>query len=146
MNGQKLPDKHRCVMLAGDTGPSPALSWTAGPATTKSYAVTLTDKGNGYAHWTIYDIPAATTMLPEGVPEGLAPAMPMGAKQAQNENSFVGGPGYFGPCAGLGTYQFKVYALDVDKLTVSGDAATAVRAQIDMHSVANATLDIMSGM
>lgn len=147
MNAGMLPMKHRCVMLSGATGPNPPLTWTAGPAGTMSYAVTFTDKGNGYAHWTIYDIPSSVMSLPEGVPTGAMPAMPAGAKQSANQNNFVGGPGYFGPCApsGISNYEFVVHAIDVPTLTVSNTMAATVRAQIMMHSKGMAALGIMSG-
>jgi Raf kinase inhibitor-like YbhB/YbcL family protein len=149
-DGGMLPMAHRCVMLGGETGPSPALSWTGGPAGTMSYAVTLTDVtpggSMGYAHWTIYDIPSTAMSLPEGVPEGAMPAMPAGAKQSPNQNAFVGGPGYFGPCGGENTYEFKLYALDVAMLTgvTASSTAAQVRAQLDMHDLETATLSVMS--
>jgi len=150
-DGAMLPATHRCVALGGETGPSPALSWAGGPAEAMSYAVTLTDVtpggSMGYAHWTIYDIPKATMTLPQGVPEGAMPAMPAGAKQSPNQNSFVGGPGYFGPCGGENTYEFKLYALDVATLpdVTASSTAAQVRAQLDMHDLATATLTVMSG-
>jgi phosphatidylethanolamine-binding protein (PEBP) family uncharacterized protein len=144
MNGERLPPMFRCVMSMGMTGPSPAFNWTAGPAGTMSYALTLTDTSNGYAHWTIYDIPVKIWFLQEGVPMGSVLESPFGAKQAQNENAFVGGPGYFGPCAQLSVYEFKLYALDVATLTAADDSAKTVRAAIEMHDLTSVTLSIMS--
>jgi Raf kinase inhibitor-like YbhB/YbcL family protein len=146
-----LPDTHRCVSLGGDTGPSPALSWTGGPDAAMSYALTFTDVtpgvSMGFAHWTIYDIPAAVMSLSEGVPEGAMPAMPAGAKQSPNQSAIVGGPGYFGPCGGDNTYEFKLYALDVATLpgVTASSTAAQVRAQLDMHDIETATLTVMSG-
>lgn len=148
MDGAMLPDKHRCTppLGSGMTGPNPALTWTAGPAGTMSYAITFTDQGLDYAHWTIYDIPSSVTMVAEGVPEGAAPATPMGAKQGPND-ALVGGPGYYGPCAGAGTYVFEVYALDVATLDLAASATLdATRSAIDEHKIASTTLTIMSGM
>lgn len=145
-----LPSEHRCVALGGDTGPSPALSWSGGPAGTMSYAVTFTDTTAGislnYAHWTIYDIPASVMELAEGVPTGAMPATPAGAKQAPNQNTFVPGPGYFGPCGGENTYEFKLFALDVATLpdVTASSTAAQVRAQLDMHALETATLGVMS--
>jgi phosphatidylethanolamine-binding protein (PEBP) family uncharacterized protein len=57
-------------------GKSPPLAWTAGPAGTKSYAITFLDETlvaqnspNGY-HWVMWDIPAATLALPASQPTG----------------------------------------------------------------------------
>jgi Raf kinase inhibitor-like YbhB/YbcL family protein len=125
--------------------------WSGAPAGTMSFAITMTDTtagaSMGYAHWTIYDIPSSVMSLPEGVPEGAMPTMPSGAKQAPNQNSFVGGPGYFGPCGGNNTYEFKLYALSV--ATLPGVTATSTAAQvrmaIEMNDLASTTLGVMSG-
>ena len=144
--GEMLPAQYRCQGgISGQPGPSPALSWEGAPAGTKSFALLLRDRTfNNYQHWTIYDIPATVTSLPEGVPTGEMPAMPAGARQAANQNNFVGGPGYFGPCAGMGNYEFVVHAIDVAKLTVSNNMAATVRTQIMMHSKGMAALGIVS--
>ena len=46
----------------------PGLSWSKGPAATKSYAVIMQDtdavfKGDAILHWTMYNIPASVTEL-----------------------------------------------------------------------------------
>ncbi len=50
---------------------SPALKWSAGPAGTKSYAITVYDPdapmGSGWWHWVVYNIPANVTELSAGV-------------------------------------------------------------------------------
>ena len=149
MNGAKLPSKYRCMMLGGSSGPSPELSWSGGPVA-QSYAMTLTDITNNIAHWTLYDIPAATMTLPEAVPLGAMPAMPAGAKQTPNQFAQMTGPGYFGPCGGAqpNMYQFEVYALDVATLpgVTSSSTAAQARMAIMMHSLAmgTATLDVTS--
>lgn len=148
--GEMLPGEHRCLALAGDTGPSPPLSWTGAPPATASFAVTLTDvtpgASSGFAHWTIYDIPASTSSLPEGVPAGATLSEPAGAKQSPNQGSFLPGPGYFGPCGGQNTYEFEVYALDVGTLPgVTGSSGAAeVRSAIEMHSLGSAVLSVLS--
>ncbi|MEI9937396.1 MAG: YbhB/YbcL family Raf kinase inhibitor-like protein [Pseudomonadota bacterium] len=69
----------------GATGVSPPLSWTAGPEGTHSYAVVMvgpdgSDVGSLY-HWVIWDIPAATTDLPEAVAQLAMPSVPAGSSQ-----------------------------------------------------------------
>jgi hypothetical protein len=101
-NGGVIPDKYRfCVPAAqGHVAPgpdiSPAISWSKGPAGTKSYIITLTDIDNlaeqrekqnkegmtvpasarrrTVFHWLLIDVPANVTSLPEGAEsEGRVP-------------------------------------------------------------------------
>ena len=115
-DGGKIPAANTCA--AGQGVPSPAISWTAGPAGTMSYALILHDPDpviagsatNDVLHWAIFDIPGDATSLPAGVPNQAD--LPSGAKQP---NNIAGQPGYFGPCppAGHGDhhYTFEIYAL-----------------------------------
>jgi Raf kinase inhibitor-like YbhB/YbcL family protein len=115
-DGGRIPAANTCA--AGQGVPSPAISWTAGPAGTMSYALILHDPDpvlagsatNDVLHWAIFDIPGDATSLPAGVPN--AADLPSGAKQP---NNIAGQPGYFGPCppAGHGDhhYTFEIYAL-----------------------------------
>ncbi|MDH5675242.1 MAG: YbhB/YbcL family Raf kinase inhibitor-like protein [Myxococcales bacterium] len=134
--GEMIAAEFRCE------GPSPMMQWTAGPEGTQSYAIVFKDVtpgfSEGYLHWLIYDIPAATTELPQGVELGAMPASPTGARQAPIWN---GMEGYNGPCApfGLNTYVFTLHALDVATLP-EGD----VEQQIASHSLGTATLMVTS--
>jgi Raf kinase inhibitor-like YbhB/YbcL family protein len=141
-----LPATHRCESLFGAGGPSPALMWSGAPAGTMSFALTLTDNSNDFAHWTIYDIPAATTSLPMNVMAAAMPAMPAGAKQGAN-TAPLAGPGYFGPCGGTSNpYEFTLYAIDAATLGVAADADRAtVQAAIDMHDLGSVSITAMSG-
>src|SRR4051812_27638380 len=55
---------------------SPDLKWTAGPAGTKYYAVTVYDPdaptGSGWWHWVMFNIPASVNSLEAGakIPTG----------------------------------------------------------------------------
>jgi len=66
-----------------------------------------------FVHWLIWNIPAATASLPEGLPKVGALASPRGALQGTNGD---GGVGYFGPRPPAGTgahhYHIQVFALD----------------------------------
>lgn len=109
------------------TDVSPELTWSAGPAGTKSYALVLTDKSNALIHAAAYDIPASSQGLPANVEKKYDPATPAGMKQAQ---SFRNAFGYAGPCPGTEhTYEFALYALDVDALP--GATMTSTRAQVE---------------
>jgi Raf kinase inhibitor-like YbhB/YbcL family protein len=143
-----LPGDYRCKgSIGGPTGPNPPLAWTGAPDGTLSFAIILRDRTfMNYQHWTIYDIPAGETSLPEGVPTGAAPAMPAGAKQAANSGALAG-PGYYGPCgqSGMNHYEFKLYALDVASLPMPGTTGASVEAVLEMHSLATASLHVTSG-
>jgi phosphatidylethanolamine-binding protein (PEBP) family uncharacterized protein len=144
MDGAKFASKYTCADAGFDKSIMPELNWTAGPAGTKSYAITFIDitlvpaNQNGY-HWVIYDIPPTAQKLPEG----LRDATTLGAKQS--------GP-FLGPCPNFGSsgalktdnYEFKLYALDKEVSTFSGSSITAItkdaQAKLDASNLATATL------
>src|ERR1043166_7866827 len=70
--GANIPSKYTCD--AGQTNPSPALAWKDAPAATKSFVLMVHDPDapmpGGFTHWVLFDIPAATTSLPEGFQSG----------------------------------------------------------------------------
>src|SRR5258708_29814808 len=104
-----IPKKFTC------DGPdlSPPLAWLGAPPGTQSFALILDDPDapvGTWVHWVLYDLPADTGELPEGVArqEQLA----SGARQGRND---FGKIGYSGPCPPPGKphrYLFKLYALD----------------------------------
>jgi Raf kinase inhibitor-like YbhB/YbcL family protein len=121
--------------------------WSNPPAGTMSFAIVLTDKSNEYAHWTIFDIPGTTTMLPEGVPGG-ATTMPSPAKQSTNSLFLAPTNGYSGPCGQTNNpYQFTLYALDVATLpgVTSTSNRAAVQAAIDAAALGDVSITGMSG-
>ena len=107
-NQQPIPAKY-----TGE-GPdaSPALMWESAPSSTKSFALICDDPDapvGTWVHWVIYNIPAGTAELPEGVAKSDTAA---GAKQGVND---FGKVGYNGPLPPRGhgkhRYVFKLYAL-----------------------------------
>jgi Raf kinase inhibitor-like YbhB/YbcL family protein len=107
-DGGEIPAKY-----AGAQGVSPQLSWTGAPATTASYVLIMHDVDvaipagsltNDITHWVVWNIPAASTSIPEGGP------VPSGAGQTS-----MRGPQYMGPAPPAGHpfhhYIFQVYAL-----------------------------------
>ncbi len=124
---------------------SPALHWTAPPPGTKSFAVTVHDPdargGAGFWHWLAYDLPAATTGLPEGVAAD-GKGLPAGAAQAASD---FGRAGYGGPCPPKGDkphhYHFTVYALKTGHLKLPPDASAAqTAAAIQAEAIGSAEL------
>lgn len=96
---------------------SPALSWTGVPAGTRELVLVVEDPDapmiNPVIHWIVYNIPASTTSLPEGIPTGAAMGNPPGARQAKNYQKVEG---YLGPKPPVGHgvhhYHFQLFALD----------------------------------
>ena len=122
---------------------SPPLSWTAGPSGTLSYAIVLQDTTITFNHWVMWDIPPATTMLPESLPTDAMLTAPAGAQQRAGQ-----GMGYLGPCPNgtQHTYVFTLYALDV--ATLPGIMASSTTANlltiIQGHDLASAALSTVS--
>jgi len=110
--GGEIPRRHTCE--GGDV--PPALTWTGVPAGAKSLALIVDDPDAPdpaaprmtYVHWVVYDLPPATTGLPEGA---TGAALPPGAREGLNDWRRAG---YGGPCPPIGRhrYFFKLYALD----------------------------------
>ena len=96
---------------------SPALSWTGVPEKTQSLALIMDDPDappGTWVHWLLYDLPATSKGLPEGLPK--KENLDGGAKQGLcwGVDSFDR-VGYFGPLPPPGKphrYYFKLYALD----------------------------------
>jgi len=107
--GANIPRKHTCD--AEDV--SPHVRWDSVPAGTRAIALIADDPdapGGTWVHWVIYDVPADTKELTEGVAK--TETLERGAKQGVNDFRRVG---YSGPCPPPGSphrYFFKLYALD----------------------------------
>jgi Raf kinase inhibitor-like YbhB/YbcL family protein len=95
---------------------SPPLAWTGAPAGTKSFALIVDDPDAPdpaapkmtWVHWVLYNLPASTTDLPEGVGQ-----LPPGTREGKNDWKRTG---YGGPCPPVGRhrYFFKLYALSAE--------------------------------
>jgi Raf kinase inhibitor-like YbhB/YbcL family protein len=93
---------------------SPPLAWSGAPAGTKSFALIVDDPDapdpkapqRVWVHWVLYNLPADTTGLPEGVSR-----LPAGTREGKNDwhKTGYGGPS---PPVGRHRYFFKLYALD----------------------------------
>lgn len=136
-NDTVIPQKYKCLMprIGGNAGEnvSPPLAWTGGPATTKSFALIVYDITYSQFHWAVWDIPATSNALPEGVPTGYELREPAGAHQANAIMRATDKHMYYGPCSGgamAGTYEFRLFALDKPKLdlTEMSDAQAIQRA------------------
>ena len=110
---------------------SPHLSWTPGPAGTRSYAVTAYDPdaptGSGWWHWVVYNIPANVTSLDVDAGNVSGGKLPAGAVHGRTD---YGTAAFGGACPPVGDkphrYVFTVYALKTDKLEIPADASAAL--------------------
>jgi hypothetical protein len=97
------------------TNVSPALSWSAPPAGTKSFALEMVDlegrNGTGVNHFVAYGIPVGVTGFKEGELSAPSPNY-VGGKSTQGLATFMG------PCPPAGTgahhYSFVLIATDLD--------------------------------
>ncbi len=132
-HGATIPARHTCT--ADDV--SPALSWTAPPEGTASFALVVDDPDaprRTWQHWLVWNIPPTTRQLGEA----------LGADQhVQGTNDFKK-LGYGGPCPppghGAHRYFFRLYALDVMLGLPVGASRTELDAAIKGHVLASAEL------
>jgi len=147
-NGDFIPDKYAEIYAV-----SPPLKWKNVPAGTKSFALAITDPDTPayfnmprvFAHWMVYNIPASTTSLAEGVSPG--GTLPEGALEVNNDVVKLFGmsvdPGYFGPWPPDAThrYVFNLYALKTDSLDIPVDADYSVFvSNVIPQTISSATL------
>src|SRR5258707_9584535 len=85
--GEAIPRKFTC------DGPdvSPQLKWNEPPTNTKSFALIMDDPdapAGTWVHWVLYDLPADTGELPEGVRK--QEQLSSGARQGRNDFGKIG--------------------------------------------------------
>ena len=147
-DGGVIPNKYTGA-AEGGMAVSPELKWTQVPPGTQSFVLLFHDpepvlnKGSkmDITHWLVWNIPASSTGLPEGVMQG---ELPDGTRQVSLRFN-----GYMGPGAGPGPYHhytLELYALDT-KLDVpqgmpaqAADTRTAVFNAMDGHVLGKAVL------
>jgi Raf kinase inhibitor-like YbhB/YbcL family protein len=112
-DSQPIPVQYTC----DGADETPPLSWGEPPAGTKSFALVVDDPdapSGTFRHWGVYDIAPSARSIG-------------GARKVGSEvtNDF-GKPGYGGPCPPKGHgphhYQFKLFALNVDRLNLGPNA------------------------
>jgi Raf kinase inhibitor-like YbhB/YbcL family protein len=94
---------------------SPPFAWSGAPASAKSFALTFVDTNNGATKWVLWDIPATAAKLPGNMSKTANPVeVPGSSQRGSLGRTGYSGPGVPGPP--LHTYEFVLWALDVDKL------------------------------
>jgi Raf kinase inhibitor-like YbhB/YbcL family protein len=146
-NGGTIPKNEALKACGGSDGlhgESIGLRWSAGPAGTKSYVVTVFDTdaptGSGFWHWIAFNIPASIHGLRLNAS---ATGMPAGTLQGRNDYGFIG---YGGPCPPPGDpphhYYITVSALKVAKVpeATTGASGALVTFFMDPNVIAQGKL------
>jgi Raf kinase inhibitor-like YbhB/YbcL family protein len=146
-DGGVIPDKY--TQAAGPAAVSPELKWSQVPMGTQSFVLLMHDpepvlaKGSkmDITHWLIWNIPATSSGLAEGVAQG---ELPDGSRQVSLRSNAYMGPG--APPGPYHHYTFELYALDI-KLEVpqgtpqqAADTRNAVVNAMDGHVLGKAVL------
>lgn len=120
---------------------SPDLAWSGAPAATRSLALIADDPdapAGTWTHWLLWNIPAASSSLPGGVPK--QPSLDNGAAQGRSSFRRIG---YGGPCPPPGKphrYYFKLYALDTTLNLQPGASRDELEHALESHILAHAEL------
>jgi Raf kinase inhibitor-like YbhB/YbcL family protein len=109
---------------------SPPFAWSHAPANTKSFALTFVDEDNGATKWVVWDIPASVMSLPGNLSKTVHPSeVPEATQRGSLGRTGYSGPGVAGPP--YHTYQFVIWALDVEKLPgTDGKTTVEIRTTI----------------
>ena len=127
--GKAIPKRFTC----DGENVSPPLAWTGAPAGTKAFALILDDPdapSGLFTHWIVFNLPASTHSLPEGV------------KPANQGTNDFGKPGYGGPCPPQGThrYFFHLYALRDELSGLQSPDRKQIDAALKGHVIGEARL------
>jgi len=134
---QVIPTRFTCD---GDDV-SPPLSWSEPPPDTQSLALIAEDPdapGGTWDHWVLFNIPAASRFLPEGVP-----ADPLPSELGSHGSNSWHRLGYGGPCPPAGSthrYYFHLYALDTVLDLEAGSTKEEVEEGMQDHILAEGSL------
>lgn len=135
-----IPARHTCD---GDDV-SPPLHWSGLPAGTQSLTLIVDDPDAPdpaaprmtWVHWVLYNLPATSDGLPEGVS---AAQLPPGTHEGLNDWKRTG---YGGPCPPTGRHRYfhKLYALDTVLPVMDRPGKAQLLDAIEGHALAQAEL------
>ena len=139
-SGRAIPSLYTCQ----GKDISPPLTWTDGPAGTKSFALIVDDPdapdpaapSTTWVHWVLYNVDSKARALPQGV---LQSALPTGTREGTND---WGRTGYGGPCPPIGRHRYfhKLYALDTLLPDLKRPTKAALEKAMQGHILAQAQL------
>jgi Raf kinase inhibitor-like YbhB/YbcL family protein len=138
--GGAIPRKYTC----DGEDVSPPLAWSAAPAGTRSFVLIVDDPDAPdpaapktiWVHWVLYDLPADTTGLPEGIAPG---RLPRGTREGVNDWKRTG---WGGPCPPIGRHRYfhHLYALDATLGDLGRPTKAALERDMRGHVLAQAEL------
>ena len=138
--GMAIPEKYTCE--GGDL--SPPLYWQNPPRGVRSYAIIVDDPDapdpaapqRTWVHWVLYNLPAETAGLPEGMDSA---NLPPGTLEGRNDWKRTG---YGGPCPPVGRHRYfhKLYALDTVLPDLGEPDKEALMAAMEGHVIDEAQL------
>ena len=135
--GAAIPAKYTCE----GKNISPEFSWMDAPAQTKTFAFVIHDpdapRPGGFTHWVVYNIPANTGHIGEGVPK--QETVPDLGVQGKNDSGEIG---YMGPCPPSGRHRSiaRLYALDMELPLGPGVSLNELYVAMKGHILAQAEL------
>ncbi|MGH8762406.1 MAG: YbhB/YbcL family Raf kinase inhibitor-like protein [Nitrosospira sp.] len=135
-----IPARHTC----DGHDISPELFWADVPEGTKSLVLIIDDPDapdpaapeRTWVHWVLYNIPANTGGLTEGI---AATGLPAGTLEGLNDWQRTG---YGGPCPPVGSHRYfhKLYALDTVLPDLKQPTKAALEKAMEGHVIAHAEL------
>jgi Raf kinase inhibitor-like YbhB/YbcL family protein len=136
--GERIPARY----TADGQDVSPALAWSGAPAKTSRLALIVHDpdaaRPGGFTHWVIFNLPAESKGLPEGVPG--RERLESGATQGKNDGGTAGYMGPSPPPGKLHHYHFMLFALDQPIELSASASRRQVQDAVKGHVLAEAEL------
>jgi Raf kinase inhibitor-like YbhB/YbcL family protein len=139
-DGKPIPTRYAHPGVTGGKNISLPVEWTAAPAETRSFALSIVDPhpvANDWVHWLVINIPKTVNSIPEGASGRTVPA---GSKELYNT---YGTLGYGGPeppkGSGAHPYEVVLYALSADNLELpAGTSLSAFKKALEGKVIASA--------
>jgi Raf kinase inhibitor-like YbhB/YbcL family protein len=139
-NQGMIPKKYTC----DGKDISPALAWSDVPSEAKSLVLIVDDPDAPdpaapqmtWVHWVLYNIPATSHTLAQGINNK---ALPKGTMEGLND---WGRTGYGGPCPPVGKHRYfiKLYALDIVLSDLKKPTKAKLEAAMEGHVISKAEL------
>jgi Raf kinase inhibitor-like YbhB/YbcL family protein len=133
-SGQVIPTQYTC----DGHNISPPLRWSGVPNQVQSFTLIVEDPdapSGTFDHWILFNIPGASTELPEAIPGSAL--LENGMKQGINGFGHIG---YGGPCPPQGDdshrYFFRLFALDIEISAREGASKHEVKRAMEGHVIA----------